>query len=41
MVKVTLKFVLDVPKALEHIEPAMEAFAKSAGSVGLRFDSKP
>ncbi len=41
MVKLTLKFVLDFPKALEHVEPAMEAFAKSARSVGRRFRSRP
>ncbi len=41
MVKLTLKFVLDFPKALEHAKPALEAFAKSAGSVGRRFDSRP
>ncbi|MCP4242729.1 MAG: hypothetical protein GY772_19405 [bacterium] len=41
MVKLTLKFELDFPKALEHAEPALEALAKSAGSVGRRFGSRP
>ncbi len=41
IVKMTLKFVLDAPKAREHAKPAPEAFAKSADSVGRRFDSGP
>ncbi len=41
MHKLTLKFELGVPKALEHAEPAQEAIAKSAGSVCRRFDSRP
>ncbi len=41
MVKLTLRFVLDFPEALEHAEPALEALAKSAGSVGRRFGSRP
>ncbi len=41
IVKLALKFVLDSPKALEHAKPAPEAFAKSTGSVGRRFDLRP
>ncbi len=41
MVKLILEFVLYVAKAFEHAKPALDAFAKSAGSVGRRLDSKP
>ncbi len=41
MIKLILEFVLHFAKAFEHAKPALEAFAKSAGSVCRRFDSKP
>ncbi len=37
----TFKFVLDLPKALEHAKPAPKAFAEFDGSVGRRFGSRP
>ncbi len=39
IVKMTLYFVLDLPKALQHAKSALKAFAKAAGSIGRRFDS--
>ncbi len=36
MVKLTLEFVLNLSKVLEHAQSALEAFAKSAGSAGRR-----